>query len=91
MGLDLQFVRFVDGFPSPAIGPITLECSSEEATTTPKFWFCNVKAELQGVISPVFALTLPIGLEKVNPLDVPACSVFQDGGGALLIIPNNNG
>lgn len=86
MGLDLQFLRFVDGFDF-AIGPITLECTSDEAKTAPDEWICNVKAELQGApIDLVVAISLPIELEKVKPVDEPGCSVFQDGGGDLPIV-----
>ena len=86
MGLDVQFLRFDNG--TLAIGPITLECTSPDVDTTPDRWLCNVKAEVQepGFILLVTALTLPITLNKVvNPLEVPACSVFQDSGGALPI------
>lgn len=84
MGLDLQFLRFVNDEGSN-IGPITLECTSEEAKTAPEFWVCGAKLELQeeGIISLVAALSLPIFLEKVRAIDVPACSVFQDTGGGL--------
>jgi len=85
----VQFVRFVNG--GLAIGPITLECTSPEVDKTPERWICNMKAEKQegGATPPFFfpvtALTLPITLEKVDPLQVEACSVFQDTGGALPI------
>jgi hypothetical protein len=97
MGLDVQFVRIVNGtfpidsiapdtIPPFAIGPITLECTSTESNATPESWVCNVKAEFQEqFVSPVFALTVPITLEKVDPRQVEACSVFQDTGGALPI------
>jgi len=93
MGLDVQFLRFVNG--ALAIGPITLECTSPEVDKTPDRWVCNVKTESQGAgvtptftppfTFPVFALTLPITLQKVDPREVEACSVFQDTGGALPI------
>jgi hypothetical protein len=92
MGLDVQFLRFNDTPPDSldaVLGPITLECSSTESKATPEKWFCNLKAEFQPAEPfTVFGLPLPITLEQVDPLEEPACSVFQDGGGELPIIPN---
>lgn len=87
MGLDVQFLRFL--FGEVSIGPITLECTSEQPSKTPRFWICNTKTELNvpEVEEPpeVIPLVFPVILEKVKASDVPACSVFQDGGGELPI------
>ena len=90
MGMDVQFLRTLYGNNTQsitgndfAIGPLTMECTSEQSTPTPNYWSCNVKAEIDTGYAPFFwqfiDLNLPIVLEKLPANTAAACSVFRDG------------
>ena len=92
MGIDVQFLRTTgeSQVGEFAIGPLTLECTSEQSSPTPSSWLCNVKAEIDYGYVPFFQqfvdINLPIVLEKLPANTAPACSVFRDG--ELYVVPD---
>jgi hypothetical protein len=82
MGVNVQFLRRIPGISGFAVGPFTLECSSPQVSANPAYWFCNVRAEIDGPVNGFFlqlAAREEVVLQKVSPNDTPACSVFEDG------------
>jgi hypothetical protein len=89
MGVNVHFLRTIygsqvlTGVNAFAIGPMTLECTSETPSTAPAYWYCNVKAELAAGYAPFFweflDINLPIVLDKLPANTAAACSVFRDG------------
>jgi hypothetical protein len=90
LGVNVHLIRRI-GYDEISLGPVLLECSTERTSATPSYWDeCNLKLDI-GFGGPYFfqgiSLVAPFTLTKVNPLDNPACSVFQDGN--PVIVPNN--
>jgi hypothetical protein len=83
MGINMHLLRYVPGFGGVRVGPVDLECTTSQTSATPNQWLCSVRLEFDvPVVDSIFwqfATTQPIVLQKVNPGETPACSVFQDG------------
>lgn len=82
MGINVHFLRRIPGLDEFAVGPLTLECTSPQASPTPATWLCNVRAEIDVGYFPFFeqyAFGIPVLLEKLPANTARACSVFQDG------------
>jgi hypothetical protein len=84
LGVNVHLLRRI-GRDVISIGPALLECSSNQTNPTPNYWQeCNLKLDFGLQIDgPLYfyglSLVAPFSLKKVNALQNPACSVFQDG------------